>query len=49
MREKDPQKTFTYLVKELAARYGDMAYLRVIQPRIKGDNDTEGAEERGQQ
>ena len=36
MRMEDPVPQFTYLVKELARRHPDLAYLHVITPGVPG-------------
>jgi NADPH2 dehydrogenase len=39
MREKDPIPTFSYLIQQLHDRFPSLAYLHLVEPRIKGDND----------
>ncbi|KAJ3546905.1 hypothetical protein NM688_g5465 [Phlebia brevispora] len=43
MRMEDPIPQFTHLVYELKRRYPSLAYLHVIEPRIAGGSDVEGA------
>jgi 2,4-dienoyl-CoA reductase-like NADH-dependent reductase (Old Yellow Enzyme family) len=44
MREKDPIPTFSYLIQQLHDRFPDLAYLHLVEPRIKGDNDAKEAD-----
>ena len=44
MGMKEPIPTFTYLVKQLADRYPDFAYLHVVEPRVNGNFEREVAE-----
>ncbi|KAI0049821.1 FMN-linked oxidoreductase [Auriscalpium vulgare] len=41
----DPKPTFSYLVRELAARVPDLAYLHVIEPRVQGSYDADAHDE----
>jgi len=34
MRMKDPKPTFSYLVQQIAARYSDLAYIHLVEPRM---------------
>jgi NADPH2 dehydrogenase len=46
MRMADPVPTFSYIVKQLADKHSSLAYIHMIQPRIKGNDDqTPGNEE----
>lgn len=47
MRMKDPVPTFSYVVKELAKRHTDLAYLHVVEPVVSGDNDAQHAQVTG--
>ncbi|KAB5592695.1 NADH flavin oxidoreductase/NADH oxidase [Ceratobasidium theobromae] len=47
MRMKDPVPTFSYVVKELAKRHTDLAYLHVVEPVVSGDNDAQHAHDTG--
>lgn len=44
MREKDPIPTFSYLIQQLHDRFPDLAYLHLVEPRIKGDHDAKAKE-----
>ncbi len=43
MRMEDPMPTFTYLVTQLKDRHPDLAFLHVVEPRISGSADADGA------
>ncbi|KAG8834754.1 hypothetical protein FRC17_007260 [Serendipita sp. 399] len=40
MRQEQPIPTFSYLIEQLRDRYPELAYLHVVEPKIKGDKDT---------
>ena len=44
MREANPIPTFSYLIQQLYDRFPSLAYLHLVEPRIRGDNDTKGKE-----
>jgi NADPH2 dehydrogenase len=44
MREKNPIPTFSYLIQQLHDRFPSLAYLHLVEPRIKGDNDAKAKE-----
>ncbi|CCO32438.1 NADPH dehydrogenase 3 [Rhizoctonia solani AG-1 IB] len=39
MRMEDPVPTFSYVVKELAKRHTDLAYVHFVEPVVAGDSD----------
>ena len=39
MTMADPKPTFSYIVKELADRFTNLAYIHVVEPRVEGNND----------
>ncbi|CAE6510173.1 unnamed protein product [Rhizoctonia solani] len=39
MRMEDPVPTFSYVVKELAKRHTDLAYVHFVEPVVSGDSD----------
>jgi NADPH2 dehydrogenase len=39
MREKEPIPTFSYLIQQLHDQFPQLAYLHLVEPVIKGDND----------
>lgn len=39
MRMEDPMPTFSYVVKELAKRHTDLAYIHFVEPVVSGDSD----------
>jgi NADPH2 dehydrogenase len=41
MRMADPIPTFSYVVKELAKRHTDLAYVHFVEPRISGAEDAD--------
>ncbi|KAF8603017.1 putative NADPH2 dehydrogenase chain OYE2 [Ceratobasidium sp. AG-I] len=47
MRMEDPIPTFSYVIKELAKRYTDLAYIHLVEPVVSGDSDVEHAHDTG--
>lgn len=45
MREDDPIPTFSALVEQLVQHHPNLAYLHVVEPRVSGNNDTEGGKD----
>ena len=41
MRMDEPKPTFSHLVKELADKYTNLAYIHVVEPRVEGNDDRE--------
>jgi NADPH2 dehydrogenase len=41
MRMTDPVPTFSYIIKELAKRHTDLAYVHFVEPRISGAVDAD--------
>ncbi|CAE6425389.1 unnamed protein product [Rhizoctonia solani] len=39
MRMEDPVPTFSYVLKELAKRHTDLAYVHFVEPVVSGDSD----------
>ncbi|CAE6480663.1 unnamed protein product [Rhizoctonia solani] len=39
MRMEDPVPTFSYVIKELAKRHTDLAYVHFVEPVVAGDSD----------
>ena len=44
---EDPIPTFSYVIKELAKRHTDLAYIHLVEPVVSGDNDAEHAHDTG--
>lgn len=43
MGMKDPKPTFAYLVQQIKRRHPSFGYIHVVEPRIKGNEDSDGA------
>jgi NADPH2 dehydrogenase len=39
MRMEDPKPTYEYLVKQLAERHPNLAFLHLVEPGVKGNVD----------